>query len=757
MKNIFLLFLLLALSSAAVKAQTTTFTYQGRLSDSSTAANGTYDLGFALFDAASGGTQIGAAITRPAVNVSNGIFTVQLDFGAGAFTGANRFLEIAVKRPADTDFTTLTPRQPVTSTPYSIQSVNAANANNALNLGGTAANQFVQTNDTRLSDARTPIAGSANYVQNTTTQQTADFNVSGTGEANVFNARTQFNIGGSRALFTDGEASGNTFIGLRTAANNTGSLNVFGGYQSGSGNTGGSSNSFFGAQTGQTNSTGNFNAFFGRFTGNRNTTGEANAFFGAESGMKNTTGNFNSFFGENSGNANATGGNNLALGAFSNFNAGNLNFATAIGSFAGVGASDTIVIGKTAGTYNSVVRPADAVQIPGSLTVTGTINGTVTNATNAANAAQLGGVAANQYVQTGDARLSNARTPTAGSANYIQNTTTQQTSSDFNISGSGTAGGTLSGSTINSATQYNIGGIPVLGAPNTDNLIVGKNAGGNLDATDSQNTLVGANAGSICRKNEFYGDCLSNTFVGTNAGTTQISGRGNTFLGFNAGSARLVSNIPPPELGTNNTMIGANASAYLTVDHATAIGADAKAISSNTIVLGRIAGEDAVRIPGSLQVSGLLTLPNITQGGSFHLCLSDQTSFQVQVCSSSLRFKTNVAPFSLGLNTIKQLKPITFDWKSDGHHDFGFGAEDVAAVDPLLAEYDRNGVISGVKYDRFSAMFVNAFKEQQTQIEDQQKQIENQQKQINEQKAMIDELKKLVCAGNPNADVCRQP
>ena len=107
-------------------AQTATFTYQGRLTDTSTAANGTYDLGFALFDAATGGNQIGAAQTRPAVNVSNGIFTVLLDFGANPFaSGANRYLEIAVKRPADTDSTTLTPRQQLTSSPFSIQSLSA--------------------------------------------------------------------------------------------------------------------------------------------------------------------------------------------------------------------------------------------------------------------------------------------------------------------------------------------------------------------------------------------------------------------------------------------------------------------------------------------------------------------------------------------------------------------------------------------------------------------------------------------------------
>lgn len=165
----------------SAQAQTTTFTYQGRLTDASMAADGSFDLNFALFDAPANGTQIGTTNIRSAVNVSQGVFTVQLDFGAVAFSGANRYLEISVKRPADAMFTVLTPRQTITSTPYAIRSLISTTADNASNLGGTAAGNFVQTNDSRLSDARTPTAGSANYIQNTTTQQTADFSITGGG------------------------------------------------------------------------------------------------------------------------------------------------------------------------------------------------------------------------------------------------------------------------------------------------------------------------------------------------------------------------------------------------------------------------------------------------------------------------------------------------------------------------------------------------------------------------------------------------
>src|SRR6185503_1083884 len=155
-------------------AQTTTFTYQGKLTEGSSPANGSYDLQFALFDNLAGGTQIGPTLTRAGTNVAGGIFTVQLDFGAGAFPGASRFLEIGTRPAGGGTFTILTPRQQISATPYAVRSLTASTADTATNatqLGGTAAGQYVQTTDSRLSDARAPTAGSASYIQNSTSQQ----------------------------------------------------------------------------------------------------------------------------------------------------------------------------------------------------------------------------------------------------------------------------------------------------------------------------------------------------------------------------------------------------------------------------------------------------------------------------------------------------------------------------------------------------------------------------------------------------------
>src|SRR6266581_9499023 len=113
-------------------AQTTSFTYQGRLTDGGTPANGNYDLQFTVWDALSGGTQqpqpSPVTVARSAVAVANGIFTVQLDFPASAFPGADRFLEIGVKPAGSGSFTILSPRQQITATPYATRSASAAAA-----------------------------------------------------------------------------------------------------------------------------------------------------------------------------------------------------------------------------------------------------------------------------------------------------------------------------------------------------------------------------------------------------------------------------------------------------------------------------------------------------------------------------------------------------------------------------------------------------------------------------------------------------
>jgi hypothetical protein len=105
--------LLLSLSYAYAGTstpQSTAFTYQGTLSASGHAANGNFDLTFKLFDAVTGGAQVGSTITMLQFPVVNGAFTTDLDF-PGVFTGNQAWLEVMVGTQV------LSPRQPINAVP----------------------------------------------------------------------------------------------------------------------------------------------------------------------------------------------------------------------------------------------------------------------------------------------------------------------------------------------------------------------------------------------------------------------------------------------------------------------------------------------------------------------------------------------------------------------------------------------------------------------------------------------------------------
>ena len=107
--------------AASSAAQSTTFTYQGRLQRDGAPVSDECDFAFQLFDAASGGEEVAIEDTVNALDVTDGVFTAEVDFGAEAFTGDDRWLQIDVRCPSGQgDFTTLTPRQPVTRVPYAI-------------------------------------------------------------------------------------------------------------------------------------------------------------------------------------------------------------------------------------------------------------------------------------------------------------------------------------------------------------------------------------------------------------------------------------------------------------------------------------------------------------------------------------------------------------------------------------------------------------------------------------------------------------
>jgi hypothetical protein len=99
--------------------------YQGKLDKNGVPVNGNYNFTFGLYDALSGGTQIGVTLNVTNQPVSAGLFSVALDFGPGAFTGNARWLLIQVQGPGEGGFTTLAPRQSITAAPYALHALSA--------------------------------------------------------------------------------------------------------------------------------------------------------------------------------------------------------------------------------------------------------------------------------------------------------------------------------------------------------------------------------------------------------------------------------------------------------------------------------------------------------------------------------------------------------------------------------------------------------------------------------------------------------
>lgn len=655
--------------------QSTQFTYQGRLLDNNLPATGLYDVQFRLWDSLAGGTPVGPAQELLAVPVTNGIFSVQLDFGA-QFTGAARFMRIDVRPAGPGAYQTLSPRQPIASTPYAIRSLNSTSADtaaNSLNLGGVAAGQYVVTTDPRMSDPRSPTAGSGDYVQNRNTVQAAtNFNISGNGQlggflaANSVRSETQFNIAGNRVLSIPG--TDNTFVGERSGfSHSSGTANSFFGRYAGSETTSGSENSFFGANAGLLN-TASTNSFFGASAGSANTIGNANSFFGSRAGQANTEGFFNSFFGRFSGNANSSGSENSFFGHQAGLN-------------------------NTTGSQNSFFG-----RLAGQSNQAGTSNAFFGNSSGVANTGS--GNAFFGY-QSGSANLSGLGNSFFG----------------LNAGDANTTGG------ANTA----IGSYADVGAVDLSNAT----AIGFRALAGASNSLV---LGAISGINGANSD--TNVGIGTTTPGARLQVVGGADAEPASGGFIVTGSTTGLNVAIDNNEIMARSNGAVSTLLLNADGGDVTLVQTGTgnVGIGLLTPAD------KLHVDGIIRVATLGAAGATSVCRN--ASNQLATCSSSLRYKSNIAPFNRSISLISRLKPITFDWRDGGMRDLGLGAEDVAAIEPLLVTYNAKGEVEGVKYDRIGVVLINAVKEQQQVIE--------------RQNERIDALVRLVCATNKDAEICKE-
>lgn len=294
---------------------------------------------------------------------------------------------------------------------------------------------------------------------------------------------------------------------------------------------------------------------------------------------------------------------------------------------------------------------------------------------------------------------------------FIQNTTAQQAASNFNISGNGSVGGRLrvEGITGGSLASFGANGRFQVDSPGIP--------GGRFEILEAGDVVVGINGAFVVDQTSFYGGRF---YVGTN---------GKVGIGANNPSYRLhIVDTSNAGLRVQTNTAGGNVASFggngaFGIDGPGSPGGRFTVLENGNIGIGT-----AAPIERFHQAVGFMRLDLLGGGGTTQLCRNGAN--QISACASSIRYKQNINTFSSGLDLIRRLRPVSFNWKQGGAADMGLVAEEVAELEPLLVTQNDKGEIEGVKYDRIGVVLINAVKEQQAQIETLKRTVDQQQTEI---------------------------
>lgn len=742
-----------------VWAQGSAFTYQGTLNNNNLPGNGNFDFEFKLFDQLNAGIQQGATLQRLNVPVTNGGFTVTLDFGAAVFTGAPRFLEISVRSAGGGAFTLLTPRQAITATPYAIKAANA-----------TAADGLSAACVGCITSAQIQAGGA--YINNATTSQTgANFNIGGSGTAggtlsgNIVNAAAQFNFNGNRVLSAPVSSNGtnNLYAGVGAGTADTGTGNTFVGTDAGASNTTGSSNSFFGSTAGNANSTGGGNAFFGSGAGKANTTGQRNSFFGLSAGAANTTAENNSFFGGGVGFANTTGSNNSFFGGLAglfNTTGGSNSF---FGSQAGnnnTTANNNAFFGYQAGNFNTTGSNNSFFGTnAGYFSVTGHGNLMLGNGADvrSSRSPRAGEAAGDNNLFIGrSAGAASTRRNAAAIGSYAF-----AACDDCLVLGDSSLPAFMVGiGTDTPEFRLHVRGTPATHLVYAQNDSQDPNAVGVAGSADNGYGILGTTLTSNAVRGAAFGAGGVGVY-GTSASGYGVQGLSNSNIGIHGRSVSSAGVYGTSDNSwgvhgvstANFGVYGQSTSSYGVYGESAASRGVYGQSTSGYGVYG--ASTTSIGVRGkSVYDIGVFAVSDFNYAGYFS---GDVYVSGAVIQTSDARLKQEVAALGYGLRQILQLRPVSWTWKRkpNAGRQFGLIAQEVETILPELVSTDKGAEqTKGINYSGLTPVVINAIQEQQAQIEQQKARNILLQQQLNQQQTQIEAMKRALCQAQPREEFC---
>ncbi len=662
--------LLTALTVAAVApVQAGPISYQGQLLSNDDSFNGTVGLEFRLFDQLSGGSQVGPVVSRPNWPVQDGLFQVDLDFGAGAFVGGNRFLEVRVNGTA------LAPRQAIRAVPVALHALNGGGSSPWTVDGSGAVEYLFSGQRFRFQ----PVTGTSEISPNVIIGHAAN-SVSGHGSAVL--------SGGSQNVSNSVQGNYSVISGGRLNQINGNSVTVSGG----SGHTaqgvettvgGGAQNETSG--TGTTVAGGRLNTVSGFYSM------IGGGLFNSASADYATIGGGYSNEASGRGSTVSGGGDldaaNIASGDFSVVGGGRENLAAAEGATVagGVGNQAILDSATVGGGNNNSASDFSATIAGGSFNVA------------AGNAASIGGGAHNHasrdmatigggFQNTAShlySTISGGRSNCAGGAYSWAGGRRAKVRPGF---GSGSVGSGCSGVALNVDVDWGDQGTFVWAdSQNSDFVSSGENQ-----------FLVRAMGGVG------FGRAPSDYFVIDSDRLVQ-----DDDYSFGTGALRILMREANGSITTKFRVMG---------NGGTAIGnsySNTGVPANGLRVFGDARFDNNSRIFGNLRVEGQIEAWNIGTFGQWDLCHTN--AGQISRCASSARYKDEVRELEAGASLIAALRPVRFRWIDNDRQDIGLIAEEVAEVIPELVEYDDDGDVQGVNFRHLSAVLIAAVQESQAE------------------------------------------